>query len=194
MTDRRVIRTNQALRAAFRKLAQQYRFRELTVQQLTDEANINRKTFYLHYDSIDDLADSFTAEIADQLLELLLREPANHDPLHHPGVWFDRLDAFFEEAPTFYTFILNSDDYSFLSRRVKHRVATGLAASFETDYGLNATDAKLAVTFLIDNTLTLFRLYITGQLDLSVVAFRERIVTLNLRGMQGFLAEVKQKK
>ncbi|MGX6427840.1 TetR/AcrR family transcriptional regulator [Levilactobacillus yonginensis] len=194
MTDRRVIRTNQALRAAFRKLAQQYRFRELTVQQLTDEANINRKTFYLHYDSIDDLADSFTAEIADQLLELLLREPANHDPLHHPGVWFDRLDAFFEEAPTFYTFILNSDDYSFLSRRVKHRVATGLAASFETDYGLNATDAKLAVTFLIDNTLTLFRLYITGQLDLSVAAFRERIVTLNLRGMQGFLAEVKQKK
>jgi len=54
MTDRRVVRTNQALRKAFRKLAQQYRFREITVQQLTAEANINRKTFYLHFESIDD--------------------------------------------------------------------------------------------------------------------------------------------
>ena len=39
MTDRRVVRTNQALRAAFRKLAQQYRYHEITVQQLTDEVD-----------------------------------------------------------------------------------------------------------------------------------------------------------
>jgi len=189
MTDRRVVRTNQALRAAFRKLAQQYRFREITVAQLTAEANINRKTFYLHFDSIDDLADSFTAEIADQLLELLLREPANHAPLNHPGVWFDRLSAFFEEAPTFYTFILTSDDYSFLSRRVKYRVAAGLAADFQKDYQLSALDAKIGVNFLIDSTLTLFRLYITKQLgDLSSAEFRQRMVTLNLAGMRGFLA------
>jgi len=188
MTDRRVVRTNQALRAAFRKLAQQYRFREITVQQLTAEANINRKTFYLHFDSIDDLADSFTAEIADQLLGLLLQEPTKHDPLRQPGAWFDRLSAYFDEAPTFYTFILTSDDYSFLSRRVKHRVAAGLAADFQQDYQLSATDAKLGVNFLIDSTLTLFRLYITKQLGISKAEFRQRMVTLNLQGMQGFLA------
>jgi len=188
MTDRRVVRTNQALRAAFRKLAQRYRFREITVQQLTAEANINRKTFYLHFDSIDDLADSFNEEIADQLLGLLLQEPTKHDSLRHPGVWFDRLSAYFDEAPTFYTFILTSDDYSFLSRRVKHRVAAGLAADFQQDYQLSATDAKLGVNFLIDSTLTLFRLYITKQLGISKAEFRQRMVTLNLKGMQGFLA------
>ncbi|WP_143462313.1 TetR/AcrR family transcriptional regulator [Levilactobacillus enshiensis] len=190
MTDRRVLRTNQALRAAFRKLAQQYRFHEITVQQLTDEANINRKTFYLHFDSINDLADSFTAEIADQLLALLLREPADHDPLNNSGVWFDRLTAFFAEAPTFYTFILTSDDYSFLSRRVKHRVAAGLAVDFQKDYQLNATDAMIGVNFLIDSTLTLFRLYITKQIDLPMADFRERLVTLNLEGLHGFLTSV----
>jgi len=105
-----------------------------------------------------------------------------------PGVWFDRLSAYFDEAPTFYTFILTSDDYSFLSRRVKHRVAAGLAADFQQDYQLSATDAKLGVNFLIDSTLTLFRLYITKQLGISKAEFRQRMVTLNLKGMQGFLA------
>jgi len=189
MTDRRVMRTNQALREAFRKLAQQYRFREITVQQLTAEANINRKTFYLHFESIDDLADSFTAEIADQLLSLLLQEPADHDPLNNSGVWFERLDNFFEKAPKFYTFILTSDDYSFLSRRVKRRVAAGLTASFQQDYQLSAMDAQIGVNFLIDSTLTLFRLYITGQLDLSLPEFKQRLVTLNMRGLQGFLGD-----
>lgn len=184
MTDRRVIRTNQALRKAFRKLAQQYRFHELTVQQLTAEANINRKTFYLHYDSIDDLADSFTAEIADHLLALLLKA---QDPLTHPGAWFEQLNDFFEQAPKFYTFTLNSDDYSSLSRRVKYRVANGLVASFQAEYQLSVADAKLGVTFLIDSTLTLFRLYITGQLDISLADFKERLATLNLGGLQSFL-------
>lgn len=189
MTDRRVARTKQALREAFRKLAQQYRFREITVQQLTAEANINRKTFYLHFDSIDDLADSFTAEIADQLLALILQEPADHDPLNHAGVWFERLDDFFEKAPKFYTFVLTSDDYSFLSRRVKRRVAAGLTARFQADYQLSATDAQLGVAFLIDSTLTLFRLYITGQLAISLPEFKQRLLALNMQGLQGFLAD-----
>lgn len=189
MTDRRVARTKQALREAFRKLAQQYRFREITVQQLTAEANINRKTFYLHFDSIDDLADSFTAEIADQLLALILQEPADHDPLNHAGVWFERLDDFFEKAPKFYTFVLTSDDYSFLSRRVKRRVAAGLTASFQADYQLSAADAQLGVAFLIDSTLTLFRLYITGQLAISLPEFKQRLLALNMQGLQGFLAD-----
>lgn len=192
MTDRRVIRTRQALRQAFRQLAQHYRFREITVQQLTDEANINRKTFYLHFESIDDLAESFTAEIAEQILALLLQEPVDHDPLDNSGIWSDRLGAFFEEAPTFYTFILTSDDYSFLSRRVKDRVAAGLIARFQADYQLREMDAKIAVNFLIDSTLTLFRLYITGQLDLSLDAFKQRLRVLNLRGWRGFLATVHQ--
>lgn len=187
MTDRRVARTNQALREAFRKLAQQYRFREITVQQLTAEANINRKTFYLHFESIDDLADSFTAEIADQLLGLLLQSPMDHDPLNNSGVWFERLDDFFEKAPKFYTFILTSDDYSFLSRRVKRRVAAGLTASFQADYQLSAMDAQIGVNFLIDSTLTLFRLYITGQLAISLPEFKQRLLALNMRGLQGFL-------
>ena len=102
-------------------------------------------------------------------------------------MWFERLDDFFEKAPKFYTFILTLDDYSFLSRRVKRRVAAGLTASFQRDYQLSAVDAQMGGNFLIDSTLTLFRLYITGQLDLSLPDFKQRLVTLNMRGLQGFL-------
>lgn len=95
MTDRRVQRTKTALRQAYRKIARQYPYHDITVKQLTDEANINRKTFYLHYDSIDDLAYSFADEIADKLLKLLLPTPGTTYSTVEPGFWYDRLSAFF---------------------------------------------------------------------------------------------------
>jgi len=40
---------------AFRKLMAKLSFEKITVKALAEEANINRKTFYLHYDTMDDL-------------------------------------------------------------------------------------------------------------------------------------------
>ncbi|CAM2887829.1 TetR/AcrR family transcriptional regulator [Levilactobacillus brevis] len=187
MTDRRVQRTKTALRQAYRKIARQYPYHDITVKQLTDEANINRKTFYLHYDSIDDLAYSFADEIADKLLKLLFPTPGTTYSTVEPGFWYDRLSAFFEEAPDFYTFILTSDDYSFVSRRAKRQVAIGLTQNFQLGYGLSKADAKICANFLIDGTLTLFRLRITGQIEMSSAELKQKIVALNLTGLRGFL-------
>ena len=71
-TDLRVQRTQTALKEAFRTLALKYpRYRDITVKELTSVANINRKTFYLHFDSIDDLAETFVQEGAAQILALI---------------------------------------------------------------------------------------------------------------------------
>lgn len=71
-TDLRVQRTQAALKAAFRTLALKYpRYRDITVKELTSVANVNRKTFYLHFDTIDDLAETFVEEGANNILALI---------------------------------------------------------------------------------------------------------------------------
>ncbi len=54
-TDKRVVRTRAAIDAAFRRLLDRIPYSKITVSAIAREANINRKTFYLHYNSVDDL-------------------------------------------------------------------------------------------------------------------------------------------
>ena len=54
-TDKRAQRTEKAIQEAFERLITTMPLAEITVTRLTQEADINRKTFYLHYTSIEDL-------------------------------------------------------------------------------------------------------------------------------------------
>ena len=55
--DLRVIKTKRNIEASFLKLLTQKDFSEITVQNLLDEALINRSTFYKHYKDKYDLAE-----------------------------------------------------------------------------------------------------------------------------------------
>lgn len=65
--DRRVQRTRQLLRDALMALIAEKGYQALTVQDVTDRANVARTTFYLHYKDIDDLLFSSMAEIYEGL-------------------------------------------------------------------------------------------------------------------------------
>lgn len=53
--DHRVRRTRRAIMKAFRTLALQKDLASITIREIAEEADISRKTFYLHYHSIEDL-------------------------------------------------------------------------------------------------------------------------------------------
>lgn len=71
-TDRRVRRTRYAIHSAFRALVARDGFRNITVSALAREANIDRKTFYLHYRGLDDLMAEEIRQIADQVVAALM--------------------------------------------------------------------------------------------------------------------------
>ena len=54
-TDRRIIRTKKAIDAALDKLLTEKDVSKITVSAIAREADIDRKTFYLHYSSIEEL-------------------------------------------------------------------------------------------------------------------------------------------
>ena len=51
-TDRRVLRTKKNIRQAFLHLLSEKSLSQITVKELSDLADINRKTFYMYYSNI----------------------------------------------------------------------------------------------------------------------------------------------
>src|SRR5574344_572869 len=68
-TDLRVVKTEKSIRAAFVELIVSKGYKNIKIKDICDKAEINRNTFYLHYNSKEDLVDSIVDELTEQFLE-----------------------------------------------------------------------------------------------------------------------------
>lgn len=64
--DRRILRSKQLLREALLELTQDKGFEEISVSELTERAGLNRGTFYLHYQDLQDFYTQSAAEIINE--------------------------------------------------------------------------------------------------------------------------------
>ncbi len=90
--DRRVTRTKRAIKQALDTLLITTPPEKLTISAIAREADIDRKTFYLHYASIDDLFHSIAIDIINTLFVNLSKRSAEAEPFK-PGSIVIELDA-----------------------------------------------------------------------------------------------------
>lgn len=71
MVDRRVRRTRRRLRDALIDLIMDLGYDNITIQNITDRADLSRATFYLHYKDKDELLANSLEEMFDELVDSL---------------------------------------------------------------------------------------------------------------------------
>ena len=89
--DRRVVRTRKAIRQAFLTLMQETEYQKITITGIAREADIDRKTFYLHYQSVEDLANEIVQDEADRIVRTCLDSLENSDDSENVVDLFKRL-------------------------------------------------------------------------------------------------------
>lgn len=75
--DRRVVKTQREIKDAFFTLLEKHNFEQITVRQITELANINRGTFYLHYEDKYDLLEQYEQAIFQQMFQIFRRATDN---------------------------------------------------------------------------------------------------------------------
>ncbi|MGG0459977.1 TetR/AcrR family transcriptional regulator [Priestia aryabhattai] len=76
-TDRRIIRTKRFIRDALTELMEEKGFEGVTVRDLTKKADINRGTFYLHYQDKYDLLEKSENEVIQEIKEFIKKANPN---------------------------------------------------------------------------------------------------------------------
>ncbi len=77
--DRRQQKTRQAVFDAFARLLERKSYTNITVQDIIDEANIGRSTFYSHFETKDELLKALCSEIFDHVFAEEISKEKTHD-------------------------------------------------------------------------------------------------------------------
>jgi AcrR family transcriptional regulator len=120
-TDRRVQRTRKTLRDALMALIVERGYDTLTVQDITDRANMGRATFYLHYRDKEDLLIQSLQEVSDEMRMRLGGSTFTIDPSRPPVALLMFQQA--AENRNLYRVMLTSSAAVPLMRRVRDQIA-----------------------------------------------------------------------
>ena len=74
-TDRRIQRTRQSLRTALLELTKEKGYDAISVEEITERANVGRATFYLRYKDKEDLLLEEFREMANEKVQILSEIP-----------------------------------------------------------------------------------------------------------------------
>ena len=67
--DLRIQRTKDSIRKTFEEMICEMDYEQISIKELAQRARINRKTFYLHYNTLDDLLREIQNEMAQNFIK-----------------------------------------------------------------------------------------------------------------------------
>ncbi|MGB4440543.1 MAG: TetR/AcrR family transcriptional regulator, partial [Sedimentibacter sp.] len=108
--DRRITKTKTAIKEAFISIIKKKSAPKITVTEIAKQANIDRKTFYLHYDSIEDLVNEFYQELTSNLL-LILEKNDFFDRTFDISSLFESLNLLIEQDIELYRHIVKMPSF-----------------------------------------------------------------------------------
>ena len=104
--DLRFVKNREALRRAYIDLVKQKGTAVISVKALTEQANVNRMTFYSHYDTISDIL----AEYVDDMTATILQEQPEADKRGITGL-LERATALMREEIDFFRLVAQADGF-----------------------------------------------------------------------------------
>lgn len=67
--DRRIVRSRNAILSAFERLLMEKPLADITVSAIAREANVDRKTFYVHFGTVDGLLDAIAEDVVETIID-----------------------------------------------------------------------------------------------------------------------------
>ncbi len=190
--DRRVRRSRKLIVQAFERLLGERPYAQITVSAIAREADIDRKTFYQHFGSIDGLLAALADVLAEQVLDQVAAElgeagaaPDGERALH---VFFRALAEHFEQGAARdrrYAERIPFDVlYGHLTRAFERQIVRrGL---LDEVVGPGERDASLA--FILGGLFSLFRSWLLAERPCSAEEVAAIACTLTERGLAGMAA------
>ena len=161
-TDLRVIKTKKAIRQAFAELMSRKPIEEISISDISAEALINRKTFYAHYASVDEI-------------------------LGNPSVFFNDLLQIINENIDVYGRLLTMNGNSGLVHKIVQITRRQICSAFERESPVDRQTLDTGVYFMLAGMLAVIAEWYSSGREQSIESLSDQLSRLCFNGIHGIL-------
>jgi AcrR family transcriptional regulator len=186
--DRRVIRTKKAIRSAFAVLASQKDYNDITVTDIAETANINRKTFYNYYHNTEELLEDIENEAVANFDDLISDIKMNR-LMETPELIMKRISATLENDIDYYRDVLMLSRNAALFNRIAERLHQQMLDLLKTQSTtLDPLVADVLSIFVMSGSLSVYRVWMEHGDPSDKKTIEDMLALLMLACIQAMMA------
>ena len=166
--DRRVRKTKKFLKEALCALMKEKPLKDITIKDITDMADLNRSTFYLHYTDIEDLLEKTEDDFIEgikELMEIYAFEKLKKDISREEFIRKFNIGVFkyFEDNYDISYVLFNHSDSSFIEKIEKIMIARMLIKKNKSGREEEATYIEYATTFITSGNIGVIKKWLNTE-------------------------------
>lgn len=184
--DRRVAKTKRAIYSAFAELLSQRELDDITICDIVDIADINRKTFYNYYSGIHALLDEIENSIV-QTFEDALGDTDFREAMNHPNIVFEKLTAIVNSNIDFYGHLISMKSNASLITKIVDLLKEKTKEAVVSQLPDIANQADIILDFVFSGMLSVFQRWFLSEHREPIESVSETISLLCFSGINGVL-------
>lgn len=191
--DRRIAKTKKAIYRAFAELLSEKNINDITIKDIADKADINRKTFYNYYNGIYDLTGEIENSIIDSF-EQVLRNTNINELLHNPYSMFEALTRIINSNLDFYQHLISIESNSNLVSKLFKSLKTRAKEVISQYTLLDDATLDIVLDFVVSGMFTVFQHWFNSSREHSIDDLAKIVATLSFNGINGLLQDFEKTK
>lgn len=185
--DRRILKTKRAIYEALVELMQKKKLNSITVTELAAAANINRKTFYTYYSTVNDVLDEVINELISSLKDLMYAMSEDYNMLS-PQTLFAFLNTIMSDVDIVRALFTSDNGNMLFNKLQKALQETLLKELIDNDIKMNIPPEQypLISSFVAGGMIYVYYEWITNPNGTSLDEMTRTLTTLIISGVHAF--------
>ena len=185
--DRRILKTKRAIYEALVELMQKKKLNSITVTELAAAANINRKTFYTYYSTVNDVLDEVINELISSLKDLMYTMSEDYNMLS-PQTLFAFLNTIMSDVDIVRALFTSDNGNMLFNKLQKALQETLLKELIDNDIKMNIPPEQypLISSFVAGGMIYGYFEWITNPNGTSLDEMARTLTTLIISGVHAF--------
>ena len=186
--DRRVLKTKRAIRNAFAKLMTEKDINDITIMELAETADINRKTFYNYYSGVHQVVEDIENDILKSY-EVLLGTVEFKKSMDAPYSLFERFSLLINMDPEFFGYLLSMNGNINLITRIMTLLKDKTREAMTAQLDVEDYKADIMIDFVLSGMLSVYQHWFNSDRKVPIEEVSQLISRMSFEGINGVLVE-----
>ena len=184
--DRRVLKTKRAIRNAFAKLMVEKDINDITIIELAETADINRKTFYNYCSGVYQVVEDIENDIS-QSYEELLGDIEFTKTMEAPYSLFERFSILINMDPEFFGYLLSMNGNKALITRIMNLLKNKTREKMVSQLDVEEYRAEIMIDYILSGMLSVYQHWFNSDKSVPIEEVTQIISTMSWGGVNGVL-------